>query len=154
MAVVLSLDVATLTGWAVMRSDRSIRSGRVRLPKGERQGERLHAFRKWLTTKKAEIGHIDFVVYENAAFQRGAANEVFHNLIGVLLDWCEHHLIGYAKINPTSIKTFATGKGNADKAAMLQAAAERGYQCIDDNEADAILLLLFVVKHNPQLLEA
>ncbi len=36
-----------------------------------------------------------------------------------------------------------TGKGNADKAAMIAAIRARGFRPTDDNEADAIALLLW-----------
>ena len=42
-----------------------------------------------------------------------------------------------------TIKRFATGKGNADKAKMVAAIEARGFRPADDNEADAIALLLW-----------
>ena len=53
--------------------------------------------------------------------------------------------MGYNELNidmacysATEIKKFATGKGNANKEAMIEAAKELGYNPKDDNEADAI----------------
>jgi hypothetical protein len=40
-------------------------------------------------------------------------------------------------------KRYATGKGNADKAAMIAAMRARGFAPTDDNEADALALLLW-----------
>lgn len=151
-AVVLALDLATVTGFAATRPDGRPHSGRVTLPRGERQGQRLHAFRRWLTEKKAQLGGtVDFVVWEHAFRQPGAANELFHNLAGVLMDWCEHHEIGYMPVNPSTIKMHATGKGNAGKGAMVEAAKRAGFDVIDDNEADAVHLLRFVLATNPHL---
>ena len=45
-----------------------------------------------------------------------------------------------------TIKKFATGKGNADKAAMIQAARSMGYEVADDNEADALHLLRYAIR--------
>jgi len=45
-----------------------------------------------------------------------------------------------------TIKRFATGKGNANKAAMMEAARKRGFSPTDDNEADAIAILLWAVE--------
>ena len=49
----------------------------------------------------------------------------------------------YQGVPVGTIKRFATGKGNADKAAMIAAMRARGYLPADDNEADAIALLLW-----------
>ena len=45
-----------------------------------------------------------------------------------------------------TIKRFATGKGNADKAAMIAAVRGRGFEPADDNEADAIAILLWALE--------
>jgi Holliday junction resolvasome RuvABC endonuclease subunit len=45
-----------------------------------------------------------------------------------------------------TIKRHATGRGNADKAAMLAAMRARGFSPADDNEADAIALLLWAIE--------
>jgi hypothetical protein len=47
-----------------------------------------------------------------------------------------------------TIKRHATGKGNADKDAMIAAARARGFSPADDNEADAIALLLWAIATN------
>jgi Holliday junction resolvasome RuvABC endonuclease subunit len=50
--------------------------------------------------------------------------------------WCEG--IIYIDVPPSTLKKYATGKGNADKGAMLVAAVKRlGYEGTDNNEADA-----------------
>lgn len=150
MAIVLALDLATVSGFAIYQ-DGKINSGRVRIHPGNRQGVRLHAFRKWLAEKMNQIGDIDFVVWEHAFCQPGKANEIHHNMVGVLLDWCEQHRIGYARVGVTTIKKFATGNGRAQKGVMIEAAAREGFRVIDDNEADAIHLLRYVLQNNPNL---
>ena len=40
----------------------------------------------------------------------------------------------------------ARGKGNADKQAMIAAVRERGFEPGDDNEADAIAILLWALE--------
>ena len=142
---VLALDIATTTGWAVALSGGSIQSGRLRLNKGIRQGERLHQFRKFLTELKVRLecrgDPLTAITYEHAFRQQGHANELFHNMTGVLMQWCEHHGIEYDKINVSSIKRHATGSGKASKEDMKKAANDLGFTVIDDNEADAIHLL-------------
>jgi Holliday junction resolvasome RuvABC endonuclease subunit len=43
------------------------------------------------------------------------------------------------------LKKFTTGKGNADKAAMLEAVSRRWRRVDDDNEADATALLYYAL---------
>jgi Holliday junction resolvasome RuvABC endonuclease subunit len=50
---------------------------------------------------------------------------------------------GYQGVPVGTIKRYATGKGNADKAAMVAAMRARGFAPVDDNEADALALLLW-----------
>lgn len=45
-----------------------------------------------------------------------------------------------------TIKRHATAKGNAGKDAVIAAVAARGFNPKDDNEADAIALLLWAIE--------
>ena len=66
---------------------------------------------------------------------------MFGGLLATLTAWCEANGIPYQGVPVGTIKRFATGKGNADKAAVIAAMRARGYTPGDDNEADAIALL-------------
>ena len=44
-------------------------------------------------------------------------------------------------VHTATLKKFATGNGRASKEDMVKAAIQRGWNPVDDNEADAILLL-------------
>ncbi len=46
----------------------------------------------------------------------------------------------------STIKRHVTGKGNADKAAMIAAVKARGFNPVDDNEADALAILLWATE--------
>ena len=48
-----------------------------------------------------------------------------------------------------TIKKHATGKGNADKAAMVAAMHALGHAPADDNEADALALLYWALALGP-----
>lgn len=151
MTVVLSLDLGTKSGWAASRNG-AIVSGVAVFPAGEHPGERPAAFKSWLTEQKAALGTIDFLVFEDAFRQPGKAAAVFQQFVGVLLAWTYHHGIGVMPVGVSAIKKFATTKGNADKDAMVAAARSAGFNPSDDNEADAINLLRFVLANNPDLL--
>ena len=45
-----------------------------------------------------------------------------------------------------TIKRFITGKGNADKAVVIAAVQAKGFAPADDNEADAIAILLWAIE--------
>ncbi len=54
--------------------------------------------------------------------------------------------VGPALCPVGTIKRFVTGRGNADKAAVIEAVRVRGYSPVDDNEADAIAILLWALE--------
>ena len=153
MAVVLALDLATKTGFAVLRKDGTIRSGMVTLPDASKTptGERLNRFRNWLNDTKARQGDIDFVVWEQPVVRYANAVAPLFQLVGTVCSWAEHHGIGYANsgVASTTIKKFATGRGNAKKPEMIKAAQEKGFDIKDDNEADALHLLQLTIENNP-----
>jgi hypothetical protein len=45
-----------------------------------------------------------------------------------------------------TVKKHATGSGNAGKPAMIAAARARGFNLTDDNEADALAILLWALE--------
>ena len=54
--------------------------------------------------------------------------------------------IAYQGVPVGTIKRHITGKGNADKAAVIAAVRARGFNPIDDNEADALAILLWAIE--------
>jgi Holliday junction resolvasome RuvABC endonuclease subunit len=46
-----------------------------------------------------------------------------------------------------TIKRHATGRGNADKDAVIAAVRALGFDPVDDNEADALALLDWALEH-------
>ena len=59
---------------------------------------------------------------------------------------CEQHGVAYQGVPVGTIKRHVTGKGNADKAAVIAAVRARGFNPADDNEADAIAILLWAME--------
>ena len=93
-------------------------------------------------------GEVTLVAYEQPVIHRKRRQlnaSVAHNLEGVLLPELEGR-IDYVSPTPAEIKKHATGKGNASKALMVEAACERwGIEVSDDNEADALCVLAWTL---------
>ena len=62
-----------------------------------------------------------------------------------LTAWAEANKIPYQGVPVGTIKRHIAGKGNADKAAVIAAVKELGFDPPDDNEADALALLLWAI---------
>jgi Holliday junction resolvasome RuvABC endonuclease subunit len=74
------------------------------------------------------------------------AAHVYGGLLATLSAWAEQRSIPYAGVPVGTIKRYATGKGNAGKEAVICAMRQRGYTSADDNEADALALLLWAIE--------
>jgi Holliday junction resolvasome RuvABC endonuclease subunit len=74
------------------------------------------------------------------------AAHVHGGLLATMTAWCEEQAIAYQGVPVGTIKRFIAGKGNADKATVMSAVRERGYSPADDNEADAIAILLWALE--------
>jgi Holliday junction resolvasome RuvABC endonuclease subunit len=143
---VLALDLGTATGWALRTRDDRITSGTLEFRNDRWQGGgmRFLRFRQWLTEIKHAASGIDRVVYEQVRRHAGTdAAHAYGGWLAILTAWCEHHQIPYEGVPVGTIKRFATGKGNADKVAVIAAMQARGFHPADDNEADALALLLW-----------
>jgi Holliday junction resolvasome RuvABC endonuclease subunit len=149
-APILALDLGTQTGRALRSSSGLITSGSQAFATGrfDGAGMRFLRFKRWLTELRGTEGFAA-VHFEEVRRHVGAdAARCYGGFFGVLTAWCEHHEIPYSGVSVGTIKKFATGKGNADKAAMVAAVKARGYaEVTDDNEADAIALLHFCIAH-------
>jgi len=139
--IVLALDVASTTGWARFQGE-EVTSGIVKLRQRtakkvrEPRGAKFSQLRAWLDEQEIP----DQLVIERAGhFKSAAAAETIHGLLAIVEAWAYDHAIPLEYLSPTTVKKYATGSGNADKAAMIAAARERwpGVELADDNEADA-----------------
>ena len=146
--VILALDLGTTTGWA-LRSMGMITSGCLSLKSSrfDGGGMRYLRFRRWLEQLQSDAGPIGAVYFEEVRRHVGTdAAHVYGGLLGQLTAWCEEHGVAYQGVPVGTIKAFATGRGNADKAAMMAAVQARGFSPADDNEADAIAILLWAIE--------
>lgn len=147
----LTLDLATRTGWAKRFSDGLVDSGvqDFSLSAGELPGYIYVRFDRWLygvfesfepdaVTVEAAWGHM----------KSGAAAKIALGFYTRVLERCA--LAGFApyEVNGSTLKKWTTGKGNAEKPEMISAVNERfGPPYItDDNEADAIALREYTLR--------
>ena len=148
---ILALDLGTTTGWAIRNDRCRILHGTAefRPSRYEGGGMRYLRFGKWLDQTLDVTGGVDAVYFEEVRRHIGTdAAHVYGGLLATLTAWCEGHGIPYQGVPVGTIKRFATGKGNADKQAMIAAVRERGFEPGDDNEADAIAILLWALDTN------
>jgi Holliday junction resolvasome RuvABC endonuclease subunit len=140
--LILALDLATRTGWAIVRDGRVIESGVQDFSKrrGESNGLLFLRARKWL----AGFDRPDLVAYERAHFRGGAATEICVGLQTRAQEQAAEWGVESAPVATGTLKAWAAGSGRADKAAMISwAASKLGRQPEDDNEADAVAVGLW-----------
>jgi len=79
---------------------------------------RFHIISEWARQRLQVENRVNCVYLEGYAY--GAKGKVFHigENVGVLKHMLWIYSIPYVEVSPTNVKKFATGKGNADKAAM------------------------------------
>ncbi len=144
----LALDLGTHTGWALRGRDGAVVSGTENFTprRFEGGGMRYLRFRRWLEEVESTAGGLDTVYFEEVHRHRGVdAAHAYGGFLAHLTAWCEHRHIPYQGVPVGTIKKHATGRGNADKAAMVAAMQALGFQPADDNEADALALLLWAM---------
>lgn len=129
---ILGLDLS-ITATGVCRPDRTTYTVKT---KAADRDARITVIRDRIAE---ELWDVDLVVLEDfpARLQAAAAKAIgiTHGSVRqVLLDFG----VPYVVVPPSSLKFYATGSGNADKAAMILAAYKRGgIEFKDDNQCDA-----------------
>ena len=139
----LALDLGTHTGWALRGRDGTVTSGTEHFQphRFEGGGMRYLRFKRWLT-ELGQAGMLDAVYFEEVRRHAGVdAAHAYGGFLAHLTAWCERYQIPYQGVPVGTIKKHATGRGNADKAAMVAAMRAKGHAVGDDNEADALALL-------------
>jgi Holliday junction resolvasome RuvABC endonuclease subunit len=140
---ILAIDPATKCGWAHSVGASGVWDLSIR--RDESGGMRLLRLRAKLNAVFDDVG-VDVLVFEaarNAAPKMQGALSVQSELQGVIKLWCHDNGVEYRGYSPSEIKKHATGKGNANKDAILKAARQRwpDVEIVDDNQADALWLL-------------
>ena len=146
---ILALDLGTTTGWAIRGFDGLITSGTASFKPGRYDGGgmRYLRFTNWLTELDRLSGPIATIWFEEVRRHAGTdAAHVYGGLMASLTSWGELRGIPYEGVPVGTIKHHVTGKGNANKDAMIAAARARGFSPADDNEADAIAILHWAIE--------
>jgi Holliday junction resolvasome RuvABC endonuclease subunit len=139
----LALDLGTTTGFAWSAANGVILSGTwdCRPKKYEGAGMRLRTLWENLVCLHNSV-RIEKIVFEAVRRHLGTdAAHVYGGMMGTMQLFCEEQHIPYQGIPVGTIKKFWTGNGAAKKDMMIAEARKRGYEPIDDNEADALALL-------------
>lgn len=133
---ILALDLSlTATGYC-----RDGQCGRIVTPANKIDGwERIAHIMRAVRDLAAGV---EVVILEGYSFSsQGRAIFQIGELGGVVRFWLWGHRIPMIEVAPSTLKKFATGKGNSPKDAMIAAAIRRfGFAGCDNNEADAYLL--------------
>ncbi len=148
-AVMLALDLGTTTGWALRSADRTVVSGTVsfRPSRYNGGGMRFVRFRGWLDQLGEDAGALTEIYFEEVRRHVGTdAAHLYGGFLATLTAWAEQRGIAYRGVPASTIKRHVTGKGNADKAAVIATVRAKGFGPADDNEADALALLLWAIE--------
>ena len=141
---ILALDLGTKTGWALY-DDGIIQSGTWQLcPESQRRWEGGGMRYVRFVDLLSDLPRPDRIAYEEVRRHKGTtAAHTYGGFQSSLMAWCERNKIPYEAYPVAQIKRHATGKGNASKEAMIEAAKKFG-EVEDDNHADALMLMSLV----------
>jgi Holliday junction resolvasome RuvABC endonuclease subunit len=142
MTAVLALDLS-LAATGVARPD-----GTLSTLKPTSKGDtRLHEIPSRIAGIVSEDMSIDLVVIEDLPIGlRNAAAGSLGMLHGAVRSWLIAYELPYLTVPPATLKTYATGRGNAPKPDMRMALYKRtGTDIPDDNQVDAAWLRLLAL---------
>jgi len=133
---ILAIDQASKCGWCI--GDDVYGTWDFSTKKDESQGMKMLRFRAKLR-EVCDLEKINVISYERVAGFHKSSLIHSAKMVAMIETFCEENGIEYRSFSASEIKKFATGKGNANKDAMIKAAKEKyGYEGDDDNTADAI----------------
>lgn len=96
--------------------------------------------------REAIVG-INLVAYEEVRRHLGTdASHIYGGIVAVIQSVAEQSKTPYYGIPVGTIKKFATGKGNADKAKMIAAGEKLWGEVLPEDEVDARFIALVAAK--------
>lgn len=138
---ILAIDAATKTGYA-SNCFRKITSGIMdfKAKRGDSPGVRFIKFKKWLN-EIVKNSKPDVIIYEQAHHRGGHPTEVALGFVTVIKIIAAKNNCELTTVHTGELKKWATGNGRASKEEMIDASRKLGFEPVDDNEADALLIL-------------
>lgn len=145
---ILALDLGNKMGYALYDGKNTLSETiKHKNSKGAAGHQYLH-FRYWLANVLFNFDSIDAIYYEDVRRHLGTdAAHVYGGYLATLQAFCCEKNIKLVPVAVGTIKKHWTGKGNANKYEMIQEARKRGFQPVDDNEADALAILDYAKTH-------
>jgi hypothetical protein len=146
----LAIDLGGTTGWA-MWGNGVVTSGSIDLTKKQRgkrfegPGMKFVRFDRWLRS----LSRLRLVSFEEVRRHRGvAAAHCYGGYLSHLTAFCDTQdpQVPYEGYGVGTIKKRATGNGAATKEMMIDACSKLGITPTDDNEADALWILVLMVE--------
>jgi len=147
---ILSLDVAQHTGFYSCKE-----YGTAYFPNTDKAPKKLgedyeqhKAFRDWIIGMVRKHGFKMIAAEDVNVGSQFSALRKLAQFQGILYEVCATLKIPLVVVNVVSLKRFATGKGNANKQEMMEAAKKRWkFDCEgDDNLADAMHIFHYITK--------
>jgi len=151
MTRVLGLDLGTNCGFAVGEAGKVTTSGTWDFgnhSRFESGGARYLRFRHALKDLHEQTKFTD-IVFEEVHRHRGtAAAHVYGGMFAMMAAWADNQnpKLPYIGVGVGTIKRHWTGKGNASKTEMIDAACKRGFSPKDDNHADALAICFYYME--------
>jgi len=136
---VLAVDLATFTGWALLKDGKTTFGSEKFVDKTwDGNGARYIKYEAWLN----KFDGVELVVYEAVmAHSSVYAGHMYGAYLAEIQKFAQKTGAAYIGLHVGAIKKHWTGKGNAKKEAMMKEAWKRGYNVKDDNQADALAIL-------------
>lgn len=144
---ILAFDSGTKCGWATLM-DGKIESGvqEFTLQRGESPGMKYLRFRVWLRAI-FDLVKPDLAGFEQAHHRGGFTTDLLIGMNTRIEEECAGRGIEHTSVHSAILKKFATGSGRASKEEMVAEASRRfEREIIDHNEADALLILAFLME--------
>lgn len=142
---ILALDLGTNLGFAIYKNGKFISGTKKLGTYKEKFGACFHEFRKWLLNILAKH-NLEAVYFERVYGHKGVeAGHCFGGFMYMLASVCFQQKIPCISFSVQAIKKFMTGKGNATKDEMIDAARQKGFNPETDDEADAIAVMILAL---------
>lgn len=146
--MILALDTALKTGYAYGAGG-DITFGTYDLSDFPSDNAvRGRMFRRFLVELLNELEPQDICIETPVHFRAGPNSGQQSGILLYGLAWEVHRAaelrnIPRHEVYPGTIKKFATGNGHAKKPEVIEAIINKGYAVEDDNQADAVAMLLY-----------